>query len=415
MSNHSQWGGSVCKRYRNCPGSVAACAAIPKLPSSPYAEEGTKAHTIAEWALRNDVWAFTETGQTVGGVHADVGMVRAVNVYLEAIRAEIESDPCCTLQVEQRFELPITTAPEGAVFGRNDCLVYLPGSAKLIVFDYKHGYQPVDAEDNDQGKFYAAGAAMSDFARDWPLKEIEIVIVQPNSRDVSEAGAVKRWSWPVVDVFEFLADIEGDIARTLEPDAPRVPGEWCRWCDAAPVCEERAQRALADAGMAFADVAVITPADLPRVEEIDVSRLVKVLAVAKVFKEWGDKIEDRILAMLEAGQAVPGYKLVEKLARRKWQSSGDEVAGYLAMTYGLDVNDVIPPTLVGISEAEKLLAGTIKDKAALRAAKEDLSLRFTVKESSGVTIAPEHDKREPVIRNPAAAYAGARVEADNAQ
>lgn len=406
---HSKWGGSVCKRYRTCPGSVAACAAVPKLPASSFAMAGTAAHEAAEFFLTNGIRQVTPGVEYQGGILLQREDAQAVQVYLDAVWAEVDQDEQAVLMVEQKFVLEVASAPQGAVFGRNDALVYLPSSKKLIVFDYKHGYQPVDPEDNDQGKFYGAGAALSEMAKDWPIREVEIVIVQPNSRDVDTAGAVKRWSWSPADLLEFFAELERDIAATLQPDAPRVPGEHCRWCDAAPVCEVRAQLALEAAQMAFTDVAMITPSDLPDAKTIDVERLVKVLNVCGVFTAWGKKIEERILGMLEAGQPVPGFKLVEKTARRKWQSSGDEVAGYLATVYGVDVNDVIPPTLVTITEAEKLLANAIQDKTALRAAKEDLSLRFTVKESSGVTLAPEYDKREAVVRNPAAAFAGAKI------
>lgn len=406
---HSNWGGSVCKRYRTCPGSVAACAAVPKLPASSYAMAGTAAHEAAEFFLTNGIRHVTPGVEYQNGSMLSREDAAAVQVYLDAVYEAVDSDPDAVLLVEQRFVLPVATAPEGAVFGRNDALVYLPSSKKLIVLDYKHGYQPVDPTDNDQGKFYGAGAALSDLAKEWPIREVEIVIVQPNSRDVDTAGAVKRWSWSPADLLEFFAELEGDIEATQRPDAPRVPGEHCRWCDAAPVCEVRAQQALEKAQLAFTDVAMITPADLPKAEALDVDRMVKILHVCNVFADWGKKIEERILGMLEAGQHVPGFKLVEKQARRKWQSAGDEVAGYLAAVYGIDPNDVMPPTLATITEVEKLLALHVADKAALKAAKDDLSLRFTVKESSGVTVAPEHDRRDAIIRNPAAAFAGAQI------
>lgn len=406
---HSQWGGSICKRYRNCPGSVAACAAVPKLPASSFAQAGTAAHEAAEFFLLNDIRQITPGVEYLNGTMLSREDAAAVQVYLDAVWEAVDSDPDAVLQVEQKFVLPISTAPEGAVFGRNDALVYLPSSRTLIVFDYKHGYQPVDPEDNDQGKFYGAGAALSEMAREWPIRSVEIVIVQPNSRDVDTAGAVKRWSWSPADLLEFFAELESDIAMTQTWDAPKVPGDWCRWCDAAPVCEVRAWQALEAAQLAFTDVALITPTDLPKPQEIDVDRLVKVLKVCEVFTEWGKKIEERILGMLDAGQRVPGFKLVEKQARRKWQASGDEVAGYLAAVYGIDPNDVMPPTLATITEVEKLLSLHVADKNALKAAKDDLSLRFTIKESSGVTLAPEHDRREAIIRNPAAAFAGAQI------
>lgn len=409
---HSNWGGSVCKRYRSCPGSVAACAAVPKLPSSAAADEGTLAHAFAERFLLdgvNNISEFVGFTLEADGKPLTAEMARAVQVYIDAVWAEYDLEDDSVLMVEQKFVLPIASAPEGHVFGRNDAMVYSRKRRKLTVFDYKNGFQPVEAEDNDQGKFYGAGGALSELAKDWPVSEVEIVIVQPNARDVDFAGAVRRWSWNPVDLLEFVAELEQDIAETLKPDALRVPGEHCRWCDAAPFCEVRVQTALQSAALAFTDVALLGTKDLPDVQKVDVDRLVKLKHVCDVFSDWGKKIEDRMLGMLEQGQTVPGFKLVEKMARRKWQAAGDDIAGYMATVYGIGVNEVLPPTLVTITEAEKLLALRIADKTALKAAKDDVSLRFTIKESSGTTLAPESDRREAVNKQPAQAFAGAKL------
>lgn len=410
--DHSKWGGSICKRYRACPGSVAACAAVEKLPSSSFAEEGTLAHSFAERFLADQVRNCAEfVGFTLDGDNRPLTkeMATAVQFYLDTVWAEVDQDEEAIYKVEQKFVLPIASAPAGHVFGRNDCLVYSKKHRKLTVLDYKHGFQPVEVEDNDQGKFYGAGAALSEMARDWPIREVEIIIVQPNARDADTVGAVRRWTWNPVDLLEFVAELEKDIAVTLQPDAPIVPGDHCRWCDAGPFCDVRAKAALTKAGMAFTDVALLGTKDLPVVQAVDVDRLVKLKHVCDVFADWGKKIEERMLGMLEQGQTVPGFKLVEKMARRKWQSAGDDVAGYMATVYGIDVNEILPPSLVTITEAEKLLALKISDKAALKAAKDDVSLRFTIKESSGTTMAPESDRREAINREPAKAFAGVTI------
>ena len=67
------------------------------------------------------------------------------------------------------------------------------------------------------------------------------------------------------------------------------------------------------------------------------------------------------------------------------------------MMHGLAERDVMPPKLVTITEAEKQLKlAYAGDAAAFKEAKDDLSLRYTLKESSGQTMAPDSDKREAV-------------------
>ena len=51
-------------------------------------------------------------------------------------------------------------------------------------------------------------------------------------------------------------------------------------------------------------------------------------------------------------------------------------------------DELLPRKLVTITEIEKKIAARVKDKDALRAAKEAFSLKHTIKESSGVRIAP---------------------------
>lgn len=51
MSAHAQLGPSGASRWMACPGSVRLSAGLPD-ESSPFAEEGTKAHELAEICLK---------------------------------------------------------------------------------------------------------------------------------------------------------------------------------------------------------------------------------------------------------------------------------------------------------------------------------------------------------------------------
>jgi hypothetical protein len=108
--------------------------------------------------------------------------------------------------------------------------------------------------------------------------------------------------------------------------------------------------------------------------------------------------------MLAGTLEVPGWKVVEKVGRRKWVSADTEIAGYLEIMFGLSDDEVRPRKLVTITDAEKLL----KAAGATKEERDEVSLMFTIKESSGVTIAPATDKRE-AVNAAAKSFAGVNI------
>lgn len=426
---HSKYGGSTASRWMNCPGSVALCEMMPPLPSTAYAQEGTKAHALAEAALEigeRDAMAFAG----LAAVHRHPAgpfseeMCKHVQVYLDAVYAEVDSSPDAQLFIEQRFMLDVPTTAPGTVFGTNDALVYSASRKRLVAFDLKYGAGvAVKAEDNPQLLFYAAGAALS--RPDWPVAEIEVNIVQPRAPDAAENGAIRTASVHPIDLLEFSAKVEeaigtAEIAAKVRAEIAAAewatsyvsPGSWCRWCAAAAICPVREKQALEQASLAYGSVAEITTSkDLPSVREVglDLDRLGRTLRALDLLDDWAKQVRDLAYQMAAAGTSIPGHKLVEKMARRKWVADENSVASYLSTIYGLDVAEVLPPKLATITEVERLLAARIKDKNALRGAKEDISIRFTTKESSGLVLVPNTDKRDPVSTEAAKGFAGVSV------
>jgi len=416
---HSTFGGSIADRWMNCAGSTALVASVPPRASTSYASEGTAAHALAEDCLRNgiqaaqyfvgEVFDYDDHGETKS-ITVTKDMADAVNVYLDAVNAELALAKDAELYVEQRFVLPIATAEPGEVFGANDAIVYIPSLRKLTIFDYKHGAGvSVSAEDNAQLKFYAAGALLTN---DWPVAEIELVIVQPRTRDADDNdGGVKRWALPVAEVIEFAGEAEaaialaknvqdgiesGDGGAISEFESMLTPGKWCRWCDAAGVCPAKERQALAASTLDFNDITLVTPRSLPDVKALDTARLGQVLVAIEIIEEWGKQVRAQVDDLLAQGVPVPGWKLVDKIGRRKWIDDETKIAGHLSAMFGIDEDDSRPRKLVTITEAERLIKAAVTDKDARKKALDETSLAFTLKESSGLTLVRESDKREGV-------------------
>lgn len=403
---HSRYGGSVIGRVIACPGSPALCDTVPKRPEGPYAAEGNAAHYVAEQCLKTNVPAkkFLDFLYTKPGAKQIVvtgNMVDAVQQYLDEVNAEMALTPDAELYVEVGFDIESESAP-GEVWGSADAVVYHPSTGRLRIFDYKHGVGiSVSAEDNAQPKFYAMGAVFSH--PDWKISQIVCTIVQPRARDVEEVGAVKDWEFDVVELLEFQDEVETAVSMAkkvaFEDSIGRVPlkamlktGPHCRWCDAAAVCPAKEAEALAAAHVDFATVTEITAADFPEPKTLDVERLSKVVAGIGLISAWQAQCQEFLEGLILGGHEVPGWKAVEKIGRAKWIEDPTEIVAYAGMAFDLTEDQIMPRKLTTIGEAEKLL------KAA-GAKKEDLDsfkLKFTIKESSGLTIAPSSDRRQAV-------------------
>lgn len=415
---HSDYGGSVIARVIACPGSVPLCNSVPERLSSSYADEGTFAHALGEKHLRagnfdaqQSIGDEIESDKLASKKVVTTEMAAAVQVYLDAVQAEMVKTEDAILLIEEHFTLPISSAEEGEVFGANDALVYHPSTGRMVVFDYKHGQGvSVSAEDNKQLKFYAAGAALSH--PDWPIAELELVIVQPRARDADEQDipGVKPWPMGTFELLEFVAEVEQAVAAAKAPGAPVAAGPYCRWCAAASVCPAKKEEVIASIGLDFHDIEDIAAKALPLPKEMSTDKIAALLRGLDTLTAWANQVRDYAYGLLEQGVAVPGFKLVDKVGRRKWIDNEAEIAAYLEMVYGVEGEDVMPRKLVTITEAERLVKARVTEKAEHKAALDDLSLRFTLKDSGGRTMVADTDRRDAVPAGAAADFAGVNID-----
>lgn len=411
---HSPYGGSQVHRYAACPGSVALIERAPEAKNSVYAEEGTFAHKLAEMCLlAGETTAKARVGKTIeleigSQKKATPEMAAAVDVYLDAVWQEYAADEHSILEVEQRFTLDVEAA-EGEAFGTNDALVYQPNRRKLTIFDYKHGAGVVVVvENNHQLKFYAIGALQSH--PDWQPREVELVVVQPRAFNAGDSEGIKRWSMPLVDIIEYPYELNLAIAATKEPNAPLVPGEHCRFCPASTICHAREQQFLEAVHKDYAGISLPELAEDTRTADrnvLDFEHTARIITAYEALGSWVNDLRQAFDEHLLGGGTIPGWKVVEKVSRRKWVASDGEVADWLDLMYGVPRDEACPPKLVTITEAKKLIkdyAGRDKYADAERA----LTTQFTIKESSGLTTAPESDKR-PAVEPVAAEFGSVKL------
>ena len=407
---HAVYGASSAHRWFACPGSVRLCEGLPDVPSA-AALEGTRAHELLEALLLgmresklgSDV--HNRASRLWGAAPQD--MRDAVHACVDYVRDILDDHPDAVLLTEHRFEIPVAAAP-GEVFGTNDVCVFVPSLRLLYVVDYKHGDGVwVDVKGNKQLRFYALGALAScdvGFAQQCgavgDIDTVCMTIVQP--RHWRYDGPAEEWV-SVEEILEFGPVIGEAITRCKAPDAPLVPGDQCQFCAARTCCPAREARA-ASAFDGVTDVALVEPRQLQVPGVMTGDRLSELLRAAPAIRAWFKDLDDEAERRLRAGEAVPGFKLVEAQARRQWDGLENDtngealmsVADRLAEIGGGKMEDYVVSKTRTLTEVEAILKQGCDRKEARR--RLDAMAYLTTKKSSGaLKVVPEEDSRPAAV------------------
>lgn len=348
-------GGSTAKRVMKCPASVALAAAAPPLPTSDYAREGTLLHEIMA-----QVYGANKAPEALLGVKLD-GVEFTQELLNEKIHPAValfdtiqgEMDILVERRVDFGDALP-------GVFGSCDILGRVDN--RLFVVDWKFGSGvAVTAEDNPQLLFYAAAAIRSLPKFVAGVTEVELVIIQPPK--------MTRWITTIDRVRFFERELQFAVQLSQREAPPMAAGDWCGWCPAKASCP---------AHTAVAERAMRTSLD-----KVDVDTLSEWLTKADMLDDWIKALRAQAFQVAEHRQ-IPGWKLVPKRGTRRWVNE-DVVADTLSrvMAYG----ELFETSLLSPAQMEK----------KLKKIGQVLPADFAVSVSSGTTLVPDSDPREPAL------------------
>jgi len=345
---HSLLGASSASRWLKCPGSFALSQTAPPSPTSIYAATGTLAHSFIQGCLTQPIsrmeYSSIGNAYTIEGhqIIVDEDLVDGVNVMVDYIAAA--SSAYDTMLVESKVQLDSYFPPRSLpvrLFGTADVVLSSPHTLEIV--DYKNGSGViVDPNDNPQTLYYAAGAiALLHTQRPPRMPEkIKMTIVQPHARSVAK---VRSATLDYVDLMMWLDEtlIPGVEACTA-PDAPLVPGSWCRFCPVAFVCPALLAEANRMAKLEFDD---------SRVKVDDPEELSRLLDVAQRAKAWCEALEGFALDQLQRQVRVPNWSLVPTRPTRRWTEEGAAAA----MLNGLGVHFIYKNDLKSPAQIEKLV------------------------------------------------------------
>ena len=392
---HAVLSASSSERWLNCPPSARLCEAYED-KSSNYAAEGTDAHALCEFRLKqalgipadnpieNLSWYNEEMEDCAAGYAA------YVSELLETAKQTC-ADP--VILIEQRVDFS-RWVQDG--FGTADCIVIADGVLNIV--DYKHGKGvEVSAVDNPQMMLYALGAYHA-YGYLYSIKKVSMTIIQPRLENIStfECSVEELLDWA-----ETYVRPRAKLA--FEGKGEQVPGDWCRFCRARTSCKACADEAMALVKEEFLDLDAGVLED--ETEETDATAsfepdtsvptfkspallsktdIEKMLPTLNRIESWIEAIFAYVSSeAINHGVSWDGYKVVEGRSKRQFLDTKSVVAAAEKAGY----TDIYKTELISLTAFEKLM-GKKKFQEVLG--------EYVVKPPGKLALVPDSDPREAV-------------------
>lgn len=361
MANHALLSASSSHRWLNCPPSAKLCAQEEN-QSSPYAQQGTDAHSLCQFKLEQALGLNTKD-PTENLEFYDGEMENCAEEYVSFVMEQLEeakqhcSDPVVLIEQHLDFSRYV----EGEGYGTGDCVIVSDGVLQVI--DYKHGLGIlVSADENPQMMCYALGA-IELFDGIYDIDTVKMTIFQPRRDNVSTYTLSKeellKWGREVLSPIAKLAYAgEGEFKA----------GDHCQFCKIKATCSKRAEYNLELAKYDFE-----MPANLDNTE------IGVILTKVDNLVAWVNDIKEFALQQALSGTKYDGFKVVEGRSTRKYT---DEQSVAKAVT------------VAGFDPYERKLLGITAMTSALGKKKfEEILGSLVIKAPGKPTLVPENDKR----------------------
>jgi hypothetical protein len=412
VSDHARLSPSKRSRWALCPGSIREEAKYPDTGSGPAAADGTHSHTLLEYCIQNN--RFIDPMALVGEIFTDddgqfkVDADRATRVKIAVDYIRERSMNGMLKVISEELVDPKHLLGRDDLSGTVDCQIIGPDWIELI--DYKDGLGVVSAEGNMQLEQYAYGV-LADYKLpvnvEYPVKMIRMTIIQPKLA-LKGMKAITSSERDVRDMLTSMGTIIVQAAATDAPDAPLVPGEsQCKFCRAKGSCAALAGNVMKEVGIMFQPVVTQTldvaqqSADKDPTTMDDV-QIRQIMEAAPLMRQLLEGVEKEALRRLEAGQSIPGLKLVNGRGSRAWALPEEQMAEKL-VKMGIPKTAVYETKLVTPAKAEKL---TWEKRDGTKMQLSDRQLKtmeneYVVKMAGKLTVVPESDGRPAVVLNAA--------------
>lgn len=362
---HALLSASSSDRWIHCPPSARLSESYED-KGSDYAAEGTDAHALCEFKLKQalgmEAHDPTEDLSYYNQEMEDCATAYAAYV-LEQVEAAKETCPDPVVLIEQRVDFS-RWVEDG--FGTADTIVIADGTLQVIDFKYGLGVL-VSAEKNPQLSCYSIGA-LELFDGIYDIDTVRMVVFQPR-RDhlgVYEVSKDDLYRW-ADEVLKPAADL------AFAGDGNFLCGEWCGFCKAKNACRARAAANLELAKYEFKLPPLLTDED---VEDI--------LGKVDDLVAWASDIKEYALQQAISGKEWSGWKLVEGRSNRKYVNEAAVAAAVTKAGF-----DPYEQKLLGVTAMQKLMG---------KSRFEEVLAGLIEKPQGKPALVPESDKR-PAMNN----------------
>lgn len=431
-TTHSLLSPSARHRWGACPGSVREEAKYPEPPSGPAALDGTRSHALLEHCIKNnltDALPFVGTKFKYEDDEFTVEADRAnrVNVALEYIKSRVGYHP----PIAEKRVHPDGLVMRADMSGTVD--IQIPDKSIYEIADFKDGMHPVSAERNPQLLQYALGV-LAELPVEARPKVFRLTVIQPKLA-LRGMPTISSWDIPLKDLLSEVPVIIAEAAATDDPNAPLIPGEsQCKYCKAKGACPALATKAMQEVNVLFnaipqtapvvyADTVgpdglfpfeVVEPAQQAANQDPTVmgnAQLRQILEAAPLMRQLIEGVEKEVQRRLEAGQEVPGFKLVNGRGSRKWALPEEEMVKKLT-GMGIPKSACYETTLVSPAKAEKLVWDKKGETCKLSDTQiKRLNTEYVATTMGKPSVVPESDPRPAVILNAAPMFSAVEPDA----
>ena len=339
--DHAILSPSSAKRWIHCtPSALLAEAEGSK--TSVYAEEGTLAHEIAEYALTRYlngtydpimVESLPVQEEHLRNPLFSIDMANYIRDYCEYVIGEYyemaKTDGSCMMFLERKVDIT-DFAPDS--FGSVDVTLESYHTIHIIDLKYGEGVK-VFADHNEQMMLYALGALKA--AGSQNITDIRMTIAQVRLDHY--------------DTFEMSKDELLDWAeKVLKPAAQAaiqgkgkpVIGSWCGFCPVKAQCRAQRDAILADFE------------EKPDPALLNDEEITDLIGKVDAYKSWIESVNKYVYDKAIQGHKWNGYKLV---AGRSSRVITDESRIRLELLNEFLEDEVLNIKLKGIGDLEKLL------------------------------------------------------------
>ena len=409
---HSDFSASSAARLLACPAAyqLGREFAPAGRQSSVFAAEGTLAHSLSEACLfsNRDLSDYNGDTFTVEGFDftVDEDFADAAQVYVDYGRSLRGLGYTITLEQQVSptglFALH-SAALEVDLYGTADLTGLHVKNKHIVMGDLKFGRGiAVEAQDNPQLLYYAAGVVSQLIDIVEPDWRVTLVVVQPRAPHVD--GTIRTAEYTVEQVVRWANTVlYPGVANALTDNGKTmVPGSHCRFCAALPNCTGARQASVDTARQLFADTPMENIPAAPIKAKTDFvtapvkgmsdDELGSLLDRIEIVSGWTDAVKREAQTRIDAGNTIPGWKMVPTRPRRTWGGNTDAEVDAALTTAGVD------PTKY---KAEVIRTPAQVEKAVGKKVYRDSVEALVGKESSGVKLAPDTDPRTRVGRRSA--------------